>query len=421
MKNLNVIILFFLFILNINAQQKNGIIGGSNWFDSWTNFKAKTTEYRECNTTLSGNIEKNTTLYRKNVYHLIGSVHVLKNVTLTIEPGTVIRGDFETCGSLIITKGAKLIAEGSEGDPIIFTSNNTASNRKAGDWGGIIMLGYAPINSHGGMAFFPFDKNIKYNGYGGKNEDDNSGIIKYVRIEFGGKKDEDGYSSNGISLAGVGNKTILENINIVNSFDDSIEVYGGNILLKNIVSYLAQDDDFDFTQGAQAIVNNSIALRYPYVSDVLRSRCFEIENYDKIENHDASKMKTSVRLNNVSMVNIENNDLDLVKEAISINPEAYLEIENSLVIGFSSLIAFDNYFLEKENYKKIKVKNTSIHNCNIIFSDKTFKFDFEMAQKLNAIQDWFMESSNNIVESKIDIRELFVNPDVKKYPDFRVK
>ena len=125
----NKLLLFTLaLIVNIsNAQNNHGIYGDTNWFAGWTNFKPKATEYAESNQTLSGEIKENKTLTKNNVYVLMGTVYVSNGATLTIEPGTVIRGDYNTTGTLVVVKGSKIIAEGTATNPIVFTSNKVGS------------------------------------------------------------------------------------------------------------------------------------------------------------------------------------------------------------------------------------------------------------------------------------------------------
>src|SRR6187402_1844237 len=155
MKNVFIIWVFLLTVFTVNAQQEKGIFGSSNWLNNWTEFKPAKVDYGEATQILAGDITENTTLSKKDVYILQGNVYVTNNAVLTIEPGTVIIGDSESKGSLVITKGAQIIAEGSETDPIVFTSNK--SIKKAGDWGGIIVLGDAPINKFGNYSSVNFD------------------------------------------------------------------------------------------------------------------------------------------------------------------------------------------------------------------------------------------------------------------------
>lgn len=415
------LILFTILSFGINAQTKIGITGESNWLMGWTNFRPKTTDYRESTIILSANIKVNTTLTAKNIYLLTGTIRVINNAVLTIEPGTIIRGDLESSGALIISKGSKIIANGTDTNPIIFTSNKPSTERKAGDWGGLILLGNAPINTYGSIGFFGYEKDLKLNVYGGVKEDDSSGSLKFVRIEFGGKKDLTGYSSNGLSLAGVGNKTVLENIMISDSADDSIEVYGGNCTLSNVVSFRSGDDDFDFTQGAQCTVTNSVAIRYPFISDPLRSRCFEIESYDKIGSYDPTRKKTSIKIKNITLLNNDVNVSGLLKEAIYLNKDSFLEVKDCVVTGFKSFIAFNEFYFEKELYKNLKIKNLIVDNCSSVFSDSTYKVSFELNEIITTINEWFIKPTNNITTSEIGFAGLFLDNDMKKQPDFRLK
>ena len=126
MKKITIIISAFLLItFSVKAQQEKGIIGSTNWLNNWTEFKPNKKEYGEANRILTGNISVNTKLEKKNIYLLQGSVYVTNNAVLTIDPGTVILCDSESNASLVITKGATLIADGLETDPIVFTSNKS--------------------------------------------------------------------------------------------------------------------------------------------------------------------------------------------------------------------------------------------------------------------------------------------------------
>jgi hypothetical protein len=183
MKNaIQIAAILLLIVCNANAQQEKGIIGFKSWLNNWTEFKPNKVEYNEANQILTGNITVNTKLFKKNVYVLQGNVYVTNNAVLTIEAGTVIIGDFESKASLIITKGASIIADGLETDPIVFTSNRSV--KKAGDWGGIIILGEAPTNKFGNVSSVNFDSDVSLTTYGGTNPSSNSGILRYVRISW---------------------------------------------------------------------------------------------------------------------------------------------------------------------------------------------------------------------------------------------
>lgn len=409
------ILLFLLSTFYVaNAQIGQGIVGESNWFNGWTNFKPKAAEYSQATQILTGDIKEDMTLTKNNVYLIMGTVHVLNNVTLTIEPGTVIRGDFDSTGTLTIVRGAKIIAEGTETNPIVFTSNKPASERKPGDWGGVILMGDAPINRFGGVSASFYESNPLYSPFGGINESSDSGILKYVRIEFAGKKIDPKIALNGLTLAAVGNKTIIQYVQISFSSDDSIEVVGGNVDFSNMISYRANDDDFDYSMGIQSTVSNSIVIRNPYASDNTRSRCFEIDSYDKIENYDPTKKKTYIKLNNVTMTNDEENTMGLVKEAISLKTDSFIEVNKCLVAGFSSFIALDEKYLEGDNFKKIKVYNTTVDSCSELFTN-------EALLKAQNANNWFMQTDKLLYVTNVGINNLFMNNNVKKKPDFRLK
>lgn len=174
------------------------------------------------------------------------------NATVTIEAGAKITGS-DAPGMLVITRGSKIMAEGTATDPIVFTSSRLAGSRAAGDWGGIILNGNAPINDGddgdnaqaGGSA----EGEGNTGKYGGTVADDNSGVMKYVRIEFAGKLFTADNELNGLALQGVGSGTTLSYIQIHNSADDGIEFFGGAANVDHLVVTGAQDDSVDWTSG----------------------------------------------------------------------------------------------------------------------------------------------------------------------------
>lgn len=409
------IVLFTLlsaFLLQAQQQPK-GIIGSSNWMNNWTNFKPANTEYNEATNIIAGNIDKDTKLVKRNTYQLVGVVYVTNNATLTIEPGTVIRGDDKTCGTLVVTNGAKIIAEGLETDPIVFTSNKEISERRPGDWGGIIILGKAPINTLGGVHILPFNLEPMLNHYGGSDAEDNSGILKYVRIEYSGRKLSALKELNGLSLAGVGRKTILSNIQVSYSNDDSFECYGGDLNLNNLISYRTTDDDFDFTQGAQININNSIAIRHPFSSDISGSRCFEVDSYDKVENTDMTKKMTKINANNITLVNLEENNQGLVRESIYVRENTFFNLNNSIVSGFSPFVLLEGNIGNGEvNLSKLTFKNLIVNNC-------TGGITSESSASNSIIQNYFNTAQSNIEYTKSKNTALFMLPNIKSNPDFR--
>lgn len=231
--------------------------------------------------TLVGEITVNTTV-TENTY-LQGVVYVKPGVTLTVNAGVTIFGSegpgvFDATnlannkGTLVIEKGGKLIANGSANSPIVWTSSKPVGQRSFGDWGGIVVLGQAPIaasvngvcaSSNTFEAFnIPAWPNPSRNTYGGNDPNDNSGSIQYNRIEFGGGPVAAANREvNGLTLCGVGKGTTLLAIEVSASGDDAFEFFGGTVDARGLIAYNCKDDDFDFDEGYNGRIQFAIAYR----------------------------------------------------------------------------------------------------------------------------------------------------------------
>lgn len=214
-------------------------------------------------TTLSGNINTTTTLTSDKVWTLKGYVYVTDGAKLIIQPGTTIISDISEKGALCIERGAQIFAEGTSSKPIIFTSGKPVGERTPGDWGGIVILGRAKTNRtseptiEGGIG----------KPYGGTNDLDNSGVLRYVRIEYAGIAAMPNSEINALTLGGVGSGTILENIQTIYANDDAFEFFGGTVNGKNLYAYATADDDFDFDFGYTGTITNGVAKRDPQFVD----------------------------------------------------------------------------------------------------------------------------------------------------------
>ncbi len=204
-------------------------------------------------TVINADITTNTTWTRDKRYRLSGFIHVQSPATLTIEAGTIIDGDFNVVGSsLFIMRGAKIDAVGTATDPIVFTSSQAVGQRRAGDWGGLILIGNGIINRAApvileGTGTGPSNPAIDY--AGGTNNADNSGRLKYVRIEFAGYAVAPDAELNSLTLAAVGSGTEIDYVESLNGLDDSFEIFGGAVDAKHLVSYNSGDDHFDMSEG----------------------------------------------------------------------------------------------------------------------------------------------------------------------------
>ncbi|WP_081170610.1 hypothetical protein [Niastella populi] len=215
------------------------------------------------NSVLQGNISESRTLTADKKWTLKGYVYVTNGATLTIEPGTVIVGDVDVKAALCVERGGKLIAEGTAAKPIVFTSGKPAGSRAPGDWGGIVLLGKAKTN----RSATPVIEGGLDRPYGGSDDADNSGSLKYVRIEFAGIAAFAGSEINGLTLGGVGSGTTLENIQVSYGNDDGYEFFGGTVSGKRLVTYACSDDDFDFDYGFTGKIQYGVVLKDPNTVD----------------------------------------------------------------------------------------------------------------------------------------------------------
>jgi len=234
---------------------------------------------------VTSNISENTTWETGNVYTLGGRIAVLDGVTLTIEPGVIVKGEAGTgpnATALVVARGATLIAEGTPTQPIIFTS--VADEIEPGDiaspnldptlnglWGGVIVLGNAPISADAASVQIEGIPASDQNGlYGGSDASDNSGSIKYISIRHGGANIGEGNEINGLTLGGVGSGTTIENVEIVSNQDDGIEWFGGAVSVSNVVVWNTGDDAIDTDQAWSGTLDN-FAIINP------GDECFELD------------------------------------------------------------------------------------------------------------------------------------------------
>jgi hypothetical protein len=424
MKNFTQMSLIFLFIIgNTFGQQEKGIIGANNWLYNWTDFKPSLKVCDEPTQILAGNISKDTKLYKRDTYLLLGDVFVTNGATLIIEPGTVIIGDFASKASLTISKGSKIIADGLETDPIIFTSNRGI--KRAGDWGGLIILGDAPTNKFGNGSVASLHSqlsadNYANTNYGGANLDSDSGVLRYVRIEYAGKRIKNDNYFSGLLLAGIGKKTIVENVMVSFSAGNSFEVWGGEISLNKLVSYRSNNNDFKFNYGVKSDLKNSLAVRSPYTSSSNGARCLQVISYDKKEEVDFSKNGTLVVTENVTFVNDSENlkadiEKNLVREAVFVGQNASLEMNKSVISGFNPAVILENTIsINQDNLEKIKFKNMYFNNCNgnIFLQNDSNNEDLE---------NWYGNSAFFNVYSKGNNAETFIDLNSDRKPDFRLR
>ena len=224
---------------------------------------------------VTSNITQNTTWESGKVYVLGSRIAVESGVTLTIEKGVIVKGEAGTganATALLIARGATLMAEGTADEPIIFTS--VADEIMPGEiaspnldpvlnglWGGLLILGNAPISADAASMQIEGIPPSDQNGlYGGDNAADNSGVIKYISIRHGGANIGEGNEINGLTLGGVGSGTIIENVEVVSNQDDGVEFFGGTVSVKNLVIWNTGDDAVDTDQAFAGTVDNFVVI-----------------------------------------------------------------------------------------------------------------------------------------------------------------
>jgi hypothetical protein len=220
--------------------------------------------------TIEGDITSSRTLTADKSYVIRGFVHVTQGATLTIQPGTTIKGDYATEGSsLFILRGAKIVAIGTPDLPIVFTSSQPAGSRAPGDWGGLIIVGNGLINRGGEVEIEGTgtatgtapgtNYRVLYNG--GTSNDDDSGELRYVRVEYAGFAPSTNQELNSFTFAGVGRGTKLSYLEALAGLDDSFEWFGGAVDADHLVSYESGDDHFDMSEGYVGRIQFAIAFQ----------------------------------------------------------------------------------------------------------------------------------------------------------------
>lgn len=300
------------------------------------------------NTILEGKISTDRTLKSGYTYKIRGFVYVVDGAKLTIEPGTIIQGEkgATSRGALIITTGCQIIADGTKDQPIIFTSDQPTPER--GDWGGVVILGKAKTNAsyNGVQGVGSVEGGVNTADglglYGGSNDEDNSGILRYVRIEYAGYAYLPDNELNGLTLAGVGRSTIVDNVEIYKANDDAIECFGGSVNMSHVVSISTLDDDFDTDNGWSGQMQFGIVMRDSMIADISKSESFESDND---ANGSSLLPQTNGTYSNITVIgprattaNIGNS---LFLAALQIRRNSSISIFNSVFIGYPTGLLID--------------------------------------------------------------------------------
>lgn len=390
------------------------------WTDGWANWDPQNTNYGTPNQTISTNITANTTWTAGNVYLLQGQIYVKNNATLTIEPGTIIMGDKAVQGSgLFVTKGAKLMAQGTVNAPIVFTSNQAVGSRSAGDWGGIIILGKGVNNQTNGIANIEGLAPTTDTEFGGgvtSDNADNSGKLTYVRVEFPGYAYQTDKEINGLTFGSVGSATEVNFVQVSFSNDDAFEWFGGAVNAKHLVSYRNLDDDFDTDFGFSGNIQFGLIVRDPNIADnpaVSTSEGFESDND---ATGSTNTPQTNATFTNVTAIgpyrgNTANTIAAGYRRGARIRRNSAIDIRNSIFMDFQRGVFIDGTACEGNATNAL-----ILYKNNIVAGNATGKVTERTASSTFAIQAWFAAGMNDSIATTAGI---LTTPYNYLAPDYR--
>jgi hypothetical protein len=295
--------------------------------------------------TVKGNLTGDVKWTKDKIYLLEGYVRVGRDETqsgpeqatgtLTIEAGTLIMGDRETKGTLIVHRGSKIIAEGTKDNPIIMTSERAPGLKEPGDWGGLVICGKAHNNNPGGTAEMEGQYGAFHGGGTSPINNDNSGIIRYVRIEYAGIPINPNQEVNSLTMGSVGSGTTIEYVMCSYGLDDAFEWFGGTVNCKNLIAYRGLDDDLDIDNGYSGRVQFALCIRDKSLADQSGSNGFEVDNDGS---GSPATPFTSPTLSNVTIIGPKANRESPIslqyQHAAHLRRNNKIKIHNSFLTGY---------------------------------------------------------------------------------------
>ena len=323
---------------------------------------------------ITGTLTGNITWSKDTIYQLSGFVRVgtddgttIDNAagakaTLTIEAGTLIIGDKASKATLIIQRGSKLIAIGTASAPIVFTSSKSEGAKAAGDWGGLVICGLAPINIAGGHA----ELEGGYGGYfGGNDPADNSGSLKYVRVEYAGIPINPNQEINSFTFGGVGNGTTLSYLQASYGGDDCYEWFGGTVNADHLIAYRGTDDDFDTDNGFSGHVQFGLGIRDKNIADFGAGGASNGFESDNDANSSTNSPYTTAEFCNMTIVGPKKDTATAVatpfKNGALLRRNTKEKIFNTVIIGYPNAISIDgNTSVANTQDASLQIKNSVI-------------------------------------------------------------
>lgn len=295
-----------------------------------------------------GNIFTNVSLQANTIYKLTGPLTIQEDASLTIPAGTRVEATGGTSAYIVVAQGGKIYVNGTSTDPVVMTSAN--GSPAPGDWGGLVICGKAPINSATSAS-----AEVSGLTYGGTNPNDNSGTIRYLRIEYSGAIYNANKEFNALSLFGVGSGTIIEYVQFYRSSDDGVEFFGGTVNTSYIVSTYNEDDQFDWTEGWSGTNN----YWYGKLGNNIGNRGIEADNLEA--NFDATPIANPT-INNMTLIGLGNQGSE--PDAIKLRRGTKSIMSN---------VVLDNFLtgLNIEHDQTIAFIPTDLKVTNVTFSNIT--------------------------------------------------
>ena len=372
--------------------------------------------------TLQGRINADTVLRKANAYILKGLVYMVGNHTMTIEAGTVIKGSFSgsDVAALIITRGSKIIAAGTATEPIVFTS--LSPNPQSGDWGGLVLCGKARYNlSYNGTAgLYQVEggiDNANGDGLAGSGDaivptpvdNDNSGVLQYVRIEYAGYAYQPDKEINSLTMAAVGSGTTIDHIQVTYAKDDAYEWFGGSVNCKFLIAYKTQDDDFDTDNGYSGKVQFGLVMRDSLIADISTSEAFESDN---TATGSTSAPKTNAIFSNITAIGpratLGNFGNSLFRAGAQIRRNSGISIFNSIIMGWPQGILID---ATTGTSTALNIEDSTLRLRNVTLAGNTvnLKFSGTGGATINsdaALTTWFTGAfyNNDLLQNTADAK-----------------
>ena len=372
--------------------------------------------------TLQGRISADTLLRKENTYILKGLVYMVGNKTMTIQAGTTIKGSFSgtDVAALIITRGSKINAIGTPDAPIVFTSS--APNPQSGDWGGIVICGKAAINTsfNGINGLYQVEggvDNANGDGLAGSGDattptpvnDDNSGTLSYVRIEYAGYAFQPDKEVNSLTMACVGSGTTIDHVQTTYAKDDAFEWFGGTVNARYLIAYKTQDDDFDTDNGFSGKIQFGLIIRDSAIADISTSEAFESDNNS---GGTTASPKTSAIFSNITAIGprqtLNNVGNTLFRAGAQIRRNSSISLYNSIIMGWPQGILIDG---TTGTSTALNIEDSSLRLRNVTLAGNTInvKFSGVGGATINSdatLTTWFTNSfyNNDVLTNTSDAK-----------------